>query len=299
MSLVPFNELLARAEREKYAVGYFESWDLDSLLAVADAAEATKSPVILGVSGIYLPDPNRVVKDKLSYYARLGREICESISVPSCFIFNESPYLDWVLEAVNLPYDMVMFTDEQFTAEEQTAAVRQVVEAAHSKGVAVEGELDALPGVGGELTAKPEQIHASDTAQVVRFVEDTGVDALAVNIGQVHLHGRGTAALDLNRLSEMRAALDVPLVLHGASSISREDIQAAIKGGISKVNVGSVLKKTFFETLRRACDAVEPGYNPYLVLGSGLRGDVQTEARLAMQEVVEDLMRLFGSAGKA
>ena len=92
--------------------------------------------------------------------------------------------------------------------------------------------------------------------------------------------------------------MDVPLVLHGGSSISREDLQAAIRLGVRKVNVGSVLKRAYLEALRLALEELGDNFNPYQVIGSGLDEDVLVKGRLASQKVVEDLMCLFGSAGK-
>ena len=87
-------------------------------------------------------------------------------------------------------------------------------------------------------------------------------------------------------------------MLHGASSIFREDLQAAIRLGVRKINVGSVMKSCYLEALRSSLHRLDGGYNPYEVIGSGLDDDVLTQARVALQEVVEDLMRLFGTAGK-
>jgi fructose/tagatose bisphosphate aldolase len=299
MSLVPFSELIAAAEQGQYAVGYFESWNLESLLAVADAAEATRSPVILGFSGICLPSPERMVKEKLGVYAGLGLETCRSLAVPACLLFNESPDLDWVLESIDLGFNLVMFSDDRLGWEEQLERIVRVVGKARAAGAAVEAELAALPGILGELTAVPTEARLDDPASARAFVERSGVDALAVNIGQVHIHGRSQVHLDLSRLAELRAAVPVPLVLHGATSVLPADLAAAVQGGVRKINVGSILKRTFFETLRRASNQVGEAYNPYQVMGSGLSGDVLSVARLALQRVVEDYMRLFGSAGKA
>src|SRR6185436_15686158 len=197
MALVPFNELMPEAEKGNYAVGYFESWNLESLQAVADAAESTRSPVILGFSGIYLPHPARTRRENLKVYAALGLETCRSLSVPSCLLFNESPDFDWVTEAIELGFGLVMYTDEEVSVEEQVERVRAIVERAHRKGVAVEGELMPLPGVGGELSAAPE-LNCLDDPEVARsFVERTQVDAFAVNLGQAHVHGRRTVELNL------------------------------------------------------------------------------------------------------
>jgi ketose-bisphosphate aldolase len=299
MPIVAFSELMDRARRGGYAVGYFESWNVESLLAVADAAEALRSPVILGFSGIFLPHPRRVAPDPLSAYAALGSEVCRGMSVPGCLLFNESPRFDWVQEAIRLGFGLVMFTDESLLPSEQAARVKSLAQIAHASAAAVEAELGALPGVGGELTAAPAENPPTDPRQAREFVEATGADALAVNVGQAHLHGRAELALDLSRVSELAAAVPVPLVLHGASSVSRRDLAEAIRRGVRKINVASVLKRSFFEAVRGACAAVGPGYNPYDVVGSGLKEDVLASGRLAMRKSVEDLMRVFGSAGKA
>jgi fructose/tagatose bisphosphate aldolase len=301
MSLVPFHDLMADAERGGYAVGYFESWNLESLLAVADAAEATCSPVILGFSGIYIPHPERIVRDRLAPYAAMGLAVCRELSVPCCFLFNESPHLDWVFESIELGFNMTMFSDEEMSLAEQTDAVCQAVARAHPAGVAVEAEMVSLPGLSGNLTGLGDLsgLALTDPAAAQAFVEHTGIDALAVNIGQVHLHGRGQVRLDLARLAALSAALPMPLVLHGATSVVRADLAEAARLGIRKINVGSVIKRAYFEALRRAAVAAGDAYNPYDVIGSGFAADVMAAGRVAMQAVVEEMMRLFGSAGKA
>ncbi len=299
MSLVSFKQLMADAEAGSYAVGYFESWNLESLLAVADAAEATRSPVILGWSGISLPHPDRAVRDRFSHYAALGLDVCRQIAVPACLLFNESPDLEWVFASVDLGFSLTMYADEELSTQELVEPVRRVVAYAHAAGVAVEAEMASPPGLGTHLAAVPTDLHLTDVRAAIDYVAATGIDALAVNIGQVHLHGRSQVSLDLGRLEALYRAVPVPLVLHGATSIRREDLARVAGLGVRKINVGSVIKRTYFETLRRACNAAGDDYNPYEVVGSGFTADVTVPARLAMQAVVEDMMRLFGSAGKA
>ena len=299
MPLVPFQELLADADRGGYAVGYFESWNMESLQAVADASESTGSPVLLGFSGIFLDHSQRVVKEHLSVYAALGHEVCRRLKTPACLVYNESPHFEKVLEAIELGFGLVMFSDENLSFDQQTERVGEIVSIAHRAGVAVEGEPMVLPGVGGELSIAPDDVNLSVPRVARTFVERTGIDALAVNVGQVHLHGRSEVRLDLSRLTELRQVIDVPLVLHGGSSISRADLQAAIGRGVSKINVGSVLKRSYLGALRLALEELGGNFNPYEVIGSGLDEDVLVKGRLALQKVVEDLMCLFGSAGKA
>jgi fructose/tagatose bisphosphate aldolase len=299
MSLIGFRELIDEAEGGRYAVGYFESWNLESLLAVADAAERTNSPVILGFSGIYLPSPDRRVADPLGVLEAMAREVASGLSVPACLLFNESPYLEAVFEAIDLGFGLVMYTDDGLAPALIEERMASVVAHAHAKNVSVEGEMAPLEGVGGGLQSVPDDPRLTDHEAARGFVERTGIDALAVNIGQAHVHGRATVRLDLERLAQLRRKVPIPLVLHGASSIDRDDLKAAIGLGIRKINVGSVLKQAFFRAVRRACLVVDDTYNPYEVIGSGLEADILVQGRLAMQDVVEAYMRLFGSGGTA
>jgi ketose-bisphosphate aldolase len=297
MAIVPFQELVAAAEAGNYAVGYFESWNLESLLAVADAAEAVRSPVMLGFSGIQLSDHGD--KKHLRQYAALGLETCRNLEPPCCLVFNECPSFRAVSEAIELGFGLVMFSDPALDVQENMEYVRETARCAHSTSVAVEGELVPLPGMGGDLFHAPQELSSDDPHLARTFVEYTGVDAFAVNVGQVHLHGRSEVRLDLRQLSVLRNVVQVPLVLHGASSVCRQDLVEAIRLGIRKINVGSVLRRGYFDAVKEACALVGADYNPYEVVGSGLPQDVLAAGRLALQRVVEDLMRLFGSAGKA
>jgi ketose-bisphosphate aldolase len=299
MSLVPVKELLVEAARGRYAIGYFECWNAESLMAIADAAEAVRSPVLFGFSGIYLPHRERIVRDRLAVYAAMGLELCRHLAVPANLVFNESPDEAWVREAIELGFGLVMFSDETLALDEQLEKVRAVVSAARPAGAAVEGEAVALPGVAGSLAALPADLRLTEPHAAREFVEQTGVDAFAVNIGQAHLHGRRQVRLNLDHLSELYRSIPVPLVLHGSSSVQPADIRPAIDLGIRKINVGSRLKQSYFEAVRMACASVGADYNPYEVVGSGLRSDILTAGRVALTKTAEELLVLFGSAGQA
>jgi fructose/tagatose bisphosphate aldolase len=299
MPKVSFARLMEDAERHGYAVGYFESWNMESLLAVADAAEATRSPVILGFSGISLPRADRVMPEHLEDYAALGAAVLQRIRVPACLLFNESPSFDWVAAAARQGFGLVMFADEQMGYDELVETTTKVCGAAHAAGAAVEGEPHSLPGVAGDLLSAPGERHMTDAGRARDFVKATGVDAVAVNVGQAHLHGRGEVRLDLDRVTELKRAVPVPLVLHGATSVSRADLREAIRRGVRKINVGSAMKRACIESMGGALAGLSADYNPYEVVGSGLPNDVMTACRRAVQKVTGEYMELFGSAGKA
>ncbi len=299
MPIVSFQKLMADAELGKYAVGYFESWNLESLLAVIDAAEAARSPVIVGFNGIFLTHKNRVVKDPPALYAKMAREVSEHISVPVCTLFNESPVLDIVMEAIDHGYGMVMFSDEDIPYDEQVESVAKVVIEAHKKSVFVEGEMAALLGVAGERVETPDESNLTDPDLAVSFIEKTGIDALAINIGQAHVQGKTDVHLDLERLKEIKRKINIPLVLHGGSYIDPDEMNSAIKLGVRKINVGSIMKRAYIDVLKNTSSIIGEDHNIYEVIGSGFKNDILVQARIAVSKVVEELMRQYGSAGRA
>jgi len=298
MPLVSFRALMEDAERGAYAVGYFESWNLESLQGVVDAAEEEKSPVILGFNGIDLPDPRRLAAERLELYAALGRAACEHTTAPAVLLFNESPYPAWVERAIELGFNMVMFSDEHVSPDELRTQVRSTVVTAAGRA-AVEAEMEAVPGLAGGLDEVPASIDLTDPDRAAAFVADTGIDSLAVSLGQVHLHGRKKVGLDLDRLRRIRAGVDIPLVLHGATSIDDTALREAIRHGIRKINVGSALRAAFYRALMDRFAVTGSDFNPYDVMGSGRLDDVLMAGRLAVRDVVRQKMRLFGSAGRA
>jgi fructose/tagatose bisphosphate aldolase len=288
---------MTEAQRGRYAVGYFESWNLDSIMAVADAAEKMRSPVVLGVSGIYLPHPERKVRDPLSHHAVIGLDVCRQLTVPACLLFNESSHLNWVHAALELGFNLVMFRDQRLTRDLQIQVTQGLVSSAHQCGVAVEAELHPLAEAADDRKPKGSR-QLTDSHEAAEFVERTGIDALVLTIGQCSCHKRHRTRLDLPRLAEL-GRLPVPLVLNGATSADRDDLRVAVEQGIRKINVGSLLKQVYFQALREACAHAPADDKPHEVVGSGLGNDVLVAARLAIQNAVESWMELIGSAGKA
>ncbi len=286
---------MADAENGGYAVGYFESWNLESLQAVIEAAEELRSPVIVGFSGMHIPDARRSVDERLEIYAAMGLAACKTSSVATAMIFNECPHTEWLEKAVALGFNIVMFADETLTTQQLWRRVRETVVMAGGRA-AVEGEINALPGVAEGLATKPAALSLTGPDEAARFVEQTGVDSLAVSLGQAHLHGRAKLELDLDRLAAIRGRVGVPLVLHGATSVDDGSIQAGIRIGLRKINVGSALRRAFFAGVKSKIAQVGEDYNPYEVLGSGRGDDLMLAGKLAMKSVVKEKLLLFGSA---
>jgi fructose/tagatose bisphosphate aldolase len=213
-------------------------------------------------------------------------------------LLNESPYPAWIQRAVDLGFNLVMFSDEHLGFDQLREAIKKTV--AYAKGkAAVEAEMAALPGMASDLKEPPYTPSLTDPDAAAAFVQDTGVQALAVSLGNVHLHGRFKVGLDLDRLRAIRQRVSIPLSLHGATSIADDALRQAIQAGIRKINVGSAVRAVFYRAVREAVLTAKTDFNPYDVLGSGSSNDILIQGRLAVRDLVREKMELFGSAGRA
>lgn len=294
MPLTPISELVENAREYRYALGYFESWNLESLQGVLDAAEATRSPVIIGFNGEFLSHRDRKQSERLEWYAGLGKAAATAASVPCGLILNECPDDAWVRNAVLAGFNLVMPADPLATDQDYTRRVATLTEFAHRNGVAVEAEIGRLPS---GLADTPDHSSLTDPELAARFVRDTGVDLLAVSVGNVHVLTNGEQDLDLDRLFRIRSKVAKPLVLHGGSGISATSLREAIALGVNKVNYGTYLKQRYLSAVR-ASVAVDLD-NPHELFGMGGDRDVMVAGRLAVCNAVLERISLLGCCGKA
>lgn len=297
MSLVPVSQLLDDCRRRKYALGYFESWNLESLQGVLDAAEQTRSPVIVGFNGEFLSRSERRAAERLALYGALGKAAAESATVPCALIFNECPADDWVLAATEVGFNLVMPADPTCAYDDYLQRVKRIVLHAHARQVAVEAELGELPC--GLEPANHATSEYTDPERAAHFVTETGVDLLAVSAGNIHILVDGQRDLDLTQLETLRAAIPVPLVLHGGSGISDESLAAAVRLGVAKVNYGTYLKQRYLAALRQALAVASEITNPHELLGLGGDYDLLVAGRLAARDAVLERIDLLGCCGKA
>jgi ketose-bisphosphate aldolase len=288
-------ELLSHACRHNYAVGYFESWDMASLEGVIDAAEQSRAPAILGFNGEFLANSERVPPARLEWYAALGRAAAESASVPCAVMFNECPADAWVERAARLGFNLVMLADANASHADLTRRVAALVQTCHPRGVAVEAELGELPfgdkrhaGTNGSLT---------DPDVAAAFVEETGVDALAVSAGNVHILLNGQRDLDLAHLAAIRQKVHIPLVLHGGSGIAAASLAQAISLGVAKVNYGTYVKQRCLAAIHQAFPAA--GANPHHALGGGGNADLLVVIRQTVRNAVLERIAVLGCCGRA
>ena len=292
MPLVPFTDLLADARHGGYAVGYFEAWDGYSLDAVLHAAELEHSPAVVGF-GCLLVDQDWLDRGGIEILALTGRLAAERSAVPVSLLLNEAHTLEHGLRAVEAGFDAVMLC----TSDPETNT--KLVRAAHARGLAVEGELGSLAD--GDSRGRIDESHASltDPEAAAAFVSATGVDALAVSIGNVHTLEGAVATVDLDRLDEIRRAVQVPLVVHGGSGFPADAVPAAIERGVAKFNVGTMLKRAYLDRLRTRVGSSPPEQSPHDLVGSHLEPDLALRAADGITERVRSLMQLYGSAGRA
>lgn len=296
MTLSPMSDMLARAHKGGYALGYFESWNIESLQGVIDAAEKTRSPVILGFNGDFLTRPDRLTREEISWYGTLGRASAEAASVPCGLIFNECPFENDVRQAIHAGFNLVMLASSDRTYEEYTRCVADLVAYAHARGVAVEAEMGELP-VGSTGIVVDEHSSQTDPEAAERFVSATKVDLLSVSIGNIHILVEGECDLDLDRLASIRSRVDIPLGLHGGSGISEQTLRQAINLGVVKVAYGTYIKQRYLAAVRHAL--INTGLNPHKLLGMGGVEDVLVAGRLAVRDAVLERIDFLGCCGKA
>jgi len=296
--LEPIDAMMRHAALAGYAVGYFESWNLESLQGVVDAAEEARSPVILGFNGDFLSRP-RQADERLAWYAALGLAAARSSNVPCGLIFNECPRDDWVRQAISAGFNLVMLADPEAPLAEMVERVAALARLAHAHGAAIEGEVGELPMGLANLgqTAHLQGGHATDPGAAAAFVEKTGVDLLAVSVGNIHIQLQGERPLDLGLLEQVRRRVSVPLVLHGGTGIAAESLREAIKLGVAKVNFGTYLKKRYLAAVRDALgrDAADP----HRLLGIGGPEDLLVAGRLAVKGAVLERIDQLGCRGRA
>jgi len=292
-------DLLGDALAGGWCVGYFEAWDQYSLEACLEAAEQVRSPAILGF-GAAVTDQGWLDRWGIEELAGLARRLAEAAAVPAAVLFNEARTVEQIERGLAAGCNAVMLDSSHLPFADNLAATRQVVALARRHAADVEVELGHLPDA---RAAEPAGAK-TDPEEARRFVEATGVDALAVSAGSVHSMAGGAATIDLDRLAAIRAVVRVPLVLHGGSGIPADAIRPAAARGVAKINYGLRMKQAFLDGLTAAAGAVPAGAVPagadiHEYIGAKTRRDVMVRGQERVRELVAGLMQLYGSAGKA
>jgi fructose-bisphosphate aldolase class II len=284
MPFATLREVLAAAEAGGYAVGAFNTNNLEIIQAIVEAAEAERAPVILQASQGALKYAG------VNYISAMVRAAAEITSVPLVLHLDHGTSFAQTMLCLRHGFTSVMFDGSGHALAENIAATRRVVEVAQAMGASVEGELGKIGGTEDDLSVDERDALLTDPQEARRFVEETGVDALAVAIGTAHGPYKGVPRLDFERLAAIERLTAVPLVLHGASGVPDEQIRRAVALGVRKINIDTDLRQAFTGGVRQALHSSGNEYDPRKILGP---------AKEAMKTVVREKIRLFGCSGKA
>lgn len=277
--LVNLNEVLFDAQKDGYAVGLFNTTDTDMLEGALAAAEELKSPIIIGTAEVLLPF------GELKLIAPSLVAAAKRASVPVVVHYDHGLTFERCMQALKLGFSSIMFDASAKDMKTNICETKEMVKIAHAFGATVEGEIghvgegDAGDNENADMYTLPQE--------AFEYINETGIDACAVAIGTAHGAYASRPKLDFKRLSEIRATVSAPLVLHGGSGLSDDDFKNSVKHGISKVNI-------FTDLCTAGAEAMAKGLKDnksYL--------EIRNQKVEAIKEEVKKKICLFGSDGKA
>jgi len=311
--LVPSAPLLIRARKNGYAVPAFNINNLEIAQAVLETAAEMRSPVILQTS------EGAIDYAGMDYLAAIAHTGSRLLKIPVAFHLDHGTNVALVEKAIASGlYTSVMIDGSRLPLAENIKLTRRIVELAHRQKISVEAELGAIPGVEDKLSVTEREAYFTDPEQAEKFVQETKCDALAIAVGTAHGAYKSTSAaiLDLARLKKIAALVKIPLVLHGASGVSQKildaahqgcerlgdcerlegatgipnnQIKAAVKNGIAKINIDTDLRIAFTAGIRAALIKDRHVFDPRKILGP---------AKELMKKVVKEKIALFGAKEK-
>lgn len=268
-----------RARREGWAVGQFNMSNLETLQAIADAANETKAPVFVGTSMGTLRHAG------LEYVAAMARAAKVASPVPLLFHLDHGPDFATVAACIDLGWDSVMIDASALPYEENVALVRRVVAMAHPRGVAVEAQIGQTWEEDGD--DRTEVVTTPEAAQ--GFVRATGVDYVAVSIGNTPGQVEGEAPIDIPLLRAIARLADIPIVMHGGSSVPDAVMREAIGLGVAKINIDTAIRLAVSRTLADHYRGDRPASDPRVPF---------REARDAAKASTLEKIALFGAVGR-
>lgn len=311
--LVGTGEMFKKALEGKYAIGAYNVNNMELLQAIVEAAEETRSPIILQVSAGARKYANQ------TYLIKLVEAALATSTVPIALHLDHGADFEICKACIDGGFSSVMIDGSRFPLEENIAVTKKVVEYAHERGVSVEAELGKLAGIEDDVNVSEADAKFTNVEEAVKFVKETGCDSLAIAIGTSHgaYKFAGEPRLDFNRLAEIKKALadegfgDYPIVLHGSSSVPQELVEKcnkyggalpnakgvpedmlayAAKNGVAKINIDTDLRLALTSTIREFFVEEPSKFDPREYLGPG---------RTAVRELVKHKMQVLGTAGNA
>ena len=282
--LVTGKELLLDAQKNGYAVGAFNVNNMEIVQAIIEAAEETKSPVILQASQGGLKYAG------VEYIAALGQLAAKNASVPVAIHLDHGTDFTQIMKCIRYGFTSVMIDGSKYMLEENIAITKKVIEVARAVGVSVEAELGKIGGTEDDITVDEKDALYTNPEEAQRFVEETDVDFLAIAIGTAHGPYKGEPKLDFDRLKDIRERISTPIVLHGSSGVPYESLKKAISLGVSKINIDTDVRMAFAKGVSELISKNPNEYDPRKILGP---------AKEEMKKAVMEKMEVFGSVNRA
>ena len=290
--LVSLKELMEDAEKGSYAVGAFNVSNLESLMAIMQAAEETGHGVILNYAEVHAPFLS------MEQAALIMLDAAKKAKVPVCVHLDHGSSMESCIQAIRLGFTSVMLDASAEDYETNVRETKEIVRLAHSVGVTVEAELGHIFSSDMGLAESPKEAETlesfdsaedvyTDPATAKDFVERTGVDVLAIAFGTTHGIYTKKPKLDLERITKIKEAIDIPFVMHGGSGLSKEEFQTAIRNGIRKINYYTYMTLAGGRAVKEALDQKSPDENVFF-------HDIPMIAVEAMKENVKEAIQVFG-----
>ena len=284
--LVNLNQVLLPAKQNKYAVGLFNAVNMELARGIIAAAESTRSPVIMGTAEVLFPYGPL---EEVSYYLI---PMAKKANVPVVIHLDHGLKKETCIKALELGFSSIMYDCSTDSYDENVRKVKEMAEIAHSYGATIEGELGHVGDNEGSAEGSSHMEDPSkfftDPKLAKDYVEKTGVDALAIAVGNAHGAYKLPPKLDFDRIKTIANTVNVPLVLHGGSGLTDNDFKQAIKDGISKVNI--------FTDINIA--AVKAEFSKFTDMNKGIIDLIPAAVEAVKQASIEK-MELFSSTGKA
>lgn len=286
--LVTVRDLLDHAAKKRYAVGAFNTVNLEMTLGIIRGAVDAQSPVIIQVT------ETTIEYAGLKPITHIVETIAKNaaVNVPVALHLDHGKSFRSIAECIHAGFSSIMIDASDLPFDENVVLTKQAVDYAHKHGVLAQGEVGELKQADDSLAALNLEKYMTDPREAEKFVRETGVDSLAVAIGNVYGIAkleRGAPPLDLTRLEDIHRRLPkVPLVLHGASALSRDAVQSTISRGVRVINIVTEVEYTFSQTLRRTLQDLDEEYDPRSILEPSVG---------AVEELVKKKLQDFGSAG--
>lgn len=279
--LVNMNDLLQPAKKNGYGVGFFNAVNMEMARAVIETAEELHSPVMVGTAEILLPAM------ELKYVAEYLIPMAEKASVPVCVHYDHGLTFERCIEALRLGFTSIMYDCSTADYAENIAKVADMVKICHAVGVTVEGELGHVGDNEGDGKLQNPDDYYTDPNLAEDYVKSTGIDSLAVAVGNAHGDYKFTPKLDFERIRIIAEKTALPLVLHGGSGLSDDDFRTAIQNGIHKINIFTDIDK-----------AGKIGIENGLAAGAKTMMELMPYELESMKAIVAEKLRLFDSVNR-